>query len=130
MQAKATNNNSVNIEVQVVYNEVQSNPMQNEFAFIYHIRIQNKSKHSVQLLRRHWHIHDTALMQREVEGEGVIGQKPILHPSEIFTYSSGCIITSELGKMFGHYIFKNLNVGNEFLAVIPEFALVAPSKLN
>jgi ApaG protein len=67
---------------------------------------------------------------REVEGEGVVGQKPILHPGESYSYSSGVIINTELGKMHGFYIFKNLHSTKQMEVAIPQFLLVAPFKMN
>jgi ApaG protein len=128
MNTKVTH--GVTISVEVFYNQQQSNFLQNEFAFAYKIIMKNNSANTVQLLRRHWFIHDSNITMREVEGEGVVGQKPILHPGESYEYASGAIINTELGKMFGFYTFKNLHTEKKFEVEIPEFQLIAPFKMN
>jgi len=64
------------------------------FAFGYRVTIENQSKDSVQLMARHWKIYDSLNAPEIVDGEGVIGKKPVLKPGEKQTYSSGCLLTS------------------------------------
>lgn len=49
------------------------------FAFSYEITIENHSKDSVQLVTRHWEIFDSLNNLEIVDGEGVIGKKPVLN---------------------------------------------------
>ncbi|MBA4139826.1 MAG: ApaG domain, partial [Segetibacter sp.] len=67
---------------------------------------------------------------REVEGEGVVGQQPILKPGEQFQYVSGCNLRTEMGKMFGKYVMENQNNKQTFEVNIPAFEMVVPFKLN
>src|SRR5690554_7959575 len=69
------------------------------YAFTYHITINNQSKDSVQLLSRHWEILDALNDIEMVDGEGVVGKKPILKSGETYTYSSGCLLVSPFGAM-------------------------------
>ena len=55
------------------------------FAFSYEITIENHSKDSVQLISRHWEIFDSLNNREIVDGEGVIGKKPVLRPGESHT---------------------------------------------
>ena len=48
------------------------------FSFSYTITIENHSKDTVQLLMRHWEIYDSLNGVTIVDGEGVVGQKPVL----------------------------------------------------
>ena len=64
------------------------------FAFSYEITIENHSKDSVQLTSRHWEIYDSLNELEIVDGEGVIGKKPVLKPGELHTYNSGCLLSS------------------------------------
>ena len=41
---------------------------------------------------------------REVEGEGVVGSQPLLHPGESFEYSGGCVLETPHGAMHGSYM--------------------------
>lgn len=85
----------------------------------------------VKLLSRHWYIFDSIQIQREVEGEGVIGLQPVIKPGDTFEYTSWCPLQSALGKMHGHYSFLELSdVGHKIQVEIPEFVLVASFVLN
>jgi len=120
----------ISITVETYYNYEQSNPLLNEYAFAYKVTIDNFSNFPVKLLRRHWQIFDSNATHREVEGEGVVGQQPILEPGESFQYMSGVSIRTEIGRMLGKYQMENMLNKNMFSINIPEFELVAPHKLN
>lgn len=100
------------------------------YAFSYHISIENHSNDSVQLLSRHWEIFDALNSKEIVEGEGVIGKKPVLKPGEIYTYSSGCLLNSPYGSMKGFYNMINFTNSKSFQVEIPSFKLSAPFALN
>ncbi|RKE98329.1 Co2+/Mg2+ efflux protein ApaG [Ichthyenterobacterium magnum] len=100
------------------------------FAFGYKITIENQSKDSVQLNSRHWEILDALNNIEIIEGEGVIGKKPVLKPGESHTYNSGCLLTSPFGAMQGHYNMVNFTTTNKFKVIIPSFKLSAPFALN
>lgn len=120
----------VRISVETNYQQEYSSPMQAHFVFTYRILIENKSDQTVRLLRRHWFIYDANGIIREVEGEGVVGQQPTLEPGQIHEYVSGCNLQTEMGKMRGTYLMERIVDGKQFLAIIPEFMLIAPFKLN
>jgi len=100
------------------------------FAFGYMVTIENQSKDSVQLNYRHWEILDALNNTEFVDGEGVIGKKPVLKPGESHTYTSGCLLTSPFGAMKGHYDMVNLNNTNKIKVAIPSFKLSAQFALN
>lgn len=100
------------------------------FAFGYHITIENQSKDSVQLTSRFWKIKDSLNHTEIVQGEGVIGKKPVLKPGESHTYNSGCILSSPFGSMRGHYNMINFTSSKKFKVTIPSFKLSAPFALN
>jgi ApaG protein len=100
------------------------------FAFGYKVTIENQSKDSVQLNTRHWEILDALNNVEFVDGEGVIGKKPVLKPGESHTYTSGCLLTSPFGGMKGHYDMINLNNSTKFKVAIPSFKLSAQFALN
>ena len=120
----------IKVSVEPTYQPAYSNPDNLKFVFSYQITIENLSDASVQLLRRHWTIVDSNHLKREVEGEGVIGKQPILHPGDSHQYSSWCPITTPMGKMFGTFLMVNLENKERFKAVVPDFQLIAPFKLN
>jgi len=122
--------NGIKISVESSYQSDQSKPIQQQYVFSYEITIENKSSHTVQLLRRHWFIFDSAGIRREVEGEGVIGQQPILKPGELHRYTSWCPLFSGMGKMHGVYSMVRLTDDASFKVRVPEFTMIAPTFLN
>jgi len=100
------------------------------FAFGYLITIENQSKDSVQLTSRFWEIKDALNNNETVEGEGVIGKKPVLKPGESHTYNSGCLLSSPFGAMKGYYNMINFTSARKFKVTIPSFKLSAPFALN
>ncbi len=98
--------------------------------FSYWITIRNHSTETIQLERRHWFISDGFEHDREVEGEGVVGQTPILEPNQEFSYQSWCPTVSELGVMSGYYQFRLLRTSEEFDVEIPAFVLMPSYQLN
>lgn len=122
--------NGIKISVENYYQPNQSKPEQNQYVFAYNINIENKSTHTVQLLRRHWHIFDAIGERREVMGEGVIGKQPILKPGESHSYTSWCPLVSGIGKMHGTFSMIRLTDDARFEVEVPEFKMIEPPKLN
>ncbi len=100
------------------------------YAFGYRVTIENQSKDSVQLTERHWKIYDSLNDIEIVDGEGVIGKKPVLKPGELHVYNSGCLLTSPIGSMKGHYRMVNFTNTKRFKVTIPTFRLCAPFAIN
>ncbi|MBA4738754.1 MAG: Co2+/Mg2+ efflux protein ApaG [Flavobacteriaceae bacterium] len=100
------------------------------YAFEYSVKIENQSKELVQLDSRHWVILDSLNEEETVDGEGVIGKKPVLKPGQSHTYTSGCLLASPYGAMYGYYRMINLNSTKKFNVMIPVFKLSAPFSLN
>lgn len=122
--------NGIKVSVDAAYQSAYSRPLEMKYIFAYHVTIENLSADTVQLLRRHWYIFDSNGVIREVEGEGVIGQQPILAPGEVHEYASWSPLMTEMGKMAGTYLFLNQSDNEQFRVKIPEFKLLAPFKLN
>lgn len=100
------------------------------YAFSYQVTIQNQGKDAVQLTHRHWDIYDTLKQTEIVDGEGVIGKKPVLKPGESHTYSSGCLLAGPIGAMRGYYQMVNFASTTKFKVAIPTFNLSAPFAIN
>ena len=120
----------VKVSVVTEYQPEYSTPLQSHFVFAYKISIENCSDQTVQLLRRHWFIYDSDGSVREVEGEGVVGQQPVLEPGETHEYVSGCNLKTSIGKMKGTYSMEKIVDGKNFMVNIPEFIMIAPYRLN
>lgn len=122
--------NDIKITVEPRYEPEYSNALEPKFIFSYHITIENLGREEVQLLRRHWQIWDSNGIVREVEGEGVVGEQPILQPGEFYSYSSWCQFYTPIGKMQGTYLMIRLSDQQTFFVDIPPFSMMAPQVLN
>lgn len=120
----------VKISVNPSFRADLSHVEDNNFFFDYEILIENHNPFTVQLMHRDWFIFDSLDMPKYVSGEGVVGQQPILEPGEVYTYRSGCELTSEIGYMKGFYTFKQIGNNNQFQVLIPTFDLYFPPRLN
>jgi ApaG protein len=120
----------VNIIVETSYQPDQSNPLNSEFLFAYRITIENLTAHPVKLHSRHWHIIDSNGTHREVEGDGVVGQQPVISPGNSYQYTSAANLHSDMGKMYGSYLIEDLFNKKKITVAIPEFQLIAPAKMN
>lgn len=101
-----------------------------QYAFSYSIEIENRSNDIVQLISRFWNIKDSLNNPIIVQGEGVVGEKPILMPGEKHSYTSGCLLNSPIGAMDGHYNLLSFNSEKEFKVPIPLFKLNAAFSLT
>ena len=120
----------VTVSVETFYQESASQPDTGHFVFAYRICIENHSENTLKLLRRHWYIIDGNGTRREVEGDGVVGQQPVLEPEQKHEYVSGCNLQSEIGKMYGTYLMERQIDGSTFYVEIPEFIMEVPYRLN
>lgn len=120
----------IKISVKTEYEGSFTKDRKLQHAFAYSITIENQSKDTVQLITRHWKIKDALNDPIIVTGEGVIGQKPILLPGEKHSYTSGCLLESAMGAMYGHYNLVNFATTKRFRVPIPLFNLSAPFSMN
>ncbi|MFO1187407.1 MAG: Co2+/Mg2+ efflux protein ApaG [Alphaproteobacteria bacterium] len=116
---------AITVEVQPMYLEDQSSPDEEHFVWAYRIQILNEGPETVQLLRRHWKITDANGQVIEVEGEGVVGEQPVLEPGSAFEYTSGTPLTTPYGIMAGEYQMETA-AGVPFEVEIPAFSLSSP----
>lgn len=116
--------NGIKINVETSYLPDKSNPDHNYYVYAYYVTIENTLQDTVQLLSRHWIITDGMGNKREVKGEGVIGEQPILTLSEKHAYQSWSPLPTKMGKMEGSYMMLNLKTNKKFEVQIPAFILV------
>lgn len=102
-----------------------SSPEDGKFLWLYTITIENFNATQVQLIRRKWLITDEQGTSIVIEGDGVIGEKPIIKPGEGFKYFSGIPLSTPSGIMMGTYYLIN-EAGENFEADIPAFSLDSP----
>lgn len=118
--------NDITVSVEPYFLDQESEPDDSHFVWGYQVQIENNGVETVQLERRHWIITDGNGETHEVEGEGVVGEQPVLEPGDIYEYTSGAPLNTESGFMVGSYKMK-LNDGTYFDVEIPAFSLDIPT---
>ena len=119
----------IDVSVTTRYLAAQSQPEQSRYAFSYTVTIVNNGELPAQLLSRHWIITDGDGRVQEVRGAGVIGQQPHIEPGASHTYSSGTVMTTQVGTMQGSYRMLAED-GKRFDATIAPFRLAVPGALH
>lgn len=116
----------ITVRVAVNYLPEQSRVEAGKWFWVYHIRIENHSDQTVQLINRHWRITDARGLVNFVDGEGVVGEQPVIAPGGSHDYVSGCPLGTSHGSMEGQFEMHRED-GTRFLAAIPFFPLAAPA---
>ncbi len=119
----------IRVTVRSQYLPERSSPKAAQYAFAYTVRIANEGEATAQLRSRHWIITDADGKVQEVRGEGVVGEKPVLKPGQMFEYTSWCMLATPHGSMRGTYQMV-ADDGEPFDALIAPFALALPYSLN
>ena len=113
------------VRVSVSFLPEQSEPASHRWFWAYHIRLENGGAEEVQLLTRRWVITDGRGARHIVEGEGVVGEQPVIAPGQSYDYVSGCPLDTPTGAMEGSYQMIGAD-GEIFEARIPGFQLIGP----
>jgi len=130
MNPVSATTHGIKVTVLPHYHEEMSKPSLNKFVHSYQVRITNHSGLDVQLMSRNWLITDANSKVRNVIGDGVIGQQPILEPEQSHHYKSWCPMSTPVGKMSGSYTMVIMVDNSVFEVEIPEFRLIADFKNN
>lgn len=120
-----TTTRSIQVTVEPTFVEAESSPDDSRYFWAYAVEITNNGDEVVQLHSRYWRITDAYGRTEEVRGEGVVGEQPVLRPGEVFSYTSGCPLTTPSGIMVGSYQMQN-DKGDVFSIAIPAFSLDLP----
>lgn len=115
----------VTVTVMPVYIDERSNPESSQYFWAYRVVIENQSGQTLQLLTRYWKITDSNGRVEEVQGDGVVGEQPVLKTGENFSYTSGCPLSTPSGIMVGSYFMQN-DDGEMLEVAIPAFPLDLP----
>ena len=128
MYSKITN--GVKVTVTPYFLDDQSSPQEDHYVWAYQVNIKNSSSNTMKLNHRNWVIIDANGKVINVQGEGVVGEFPILKPGESFEYTSGTPLKTNNGIMQGFYLMSQNN-GEQLKIDIPAFSLDSPySKKN
>ena len=126
----------INVRVASFFLEDQSEPDEGRYVWAYRVVIENRGEQTVQLLSRTWRITDGRGRTFLVEGEGVVGEQPVLEPGAAFEYTSGTPLETPSGFMTGQYhmvahgrgpaVSLADPSGEPFDVAIPAFSLDCP----
>lgn len=120
---------NITINIRTRFLEEQSVPANNQYAFAYTVSVTNTGSETIQLLSRYWLITDGNNEQKEVRGDGVVGEQPWIAAGDTFEYTSGAMLKTAVGTMEGSYQMVTQS-GEHFDAVIPRFSLNNPKSLH
>ncbi len=115
----------IEVTVEPAYCPERSDPDQSAHFWTYTIEITNLGHETVQLLSRRWMIIDAHGKRMDVAGPGVVGEQPMLGPSDSFRYTSGVPLNTTSGVMSGAYEMIT-DEGERFEIEVPTFSLDAP----
>ena len=118
--------NDIEITVWPEFIDSKSSIIGDLFIWAYHVRIDNRGTDAVKLTNRYWRIIDEKGIVQEVNGEGIIGEQPLIAPSGSHQYSSGVHLRYPSGIMNGSYRMQKEN-GETFDVKIPTFSLDVPN---
>jgi len=121
----------INVRVAAFYLEDQSEPDEGRYVWAYRVVIENHGTQTVQLLRRTWRITDARGRTFLAQGEGVVGEQPVLEPGQAFEYTSGTPLETPSGFMSGQYHMVTragtpAEISEAFDVTIPPFSLDSP----
>lgn len=117
--------NGLRVKVEdVVYMPSLDTPPDKPHPFVYFISIHNDSPLPVTIRGRKWVVREAGGEVTVVEGEGVVGQTPVIEPGGSFSYNSYHVVAGAAvveGAFFGETA-----AGDWIFTRIPEFRLEVP----
>jgi ApaG protein len=94
------------------------------YAFVYYITIHNDSTRTVTIRGRKWIVTDREGRKSILEGDGVVGEFPVLRPGEQYHYNSYHLIAND-SVAEGAYLAQD-EQQNRVLTRIPRFTMQIP----
>ena len=116
---------NIQIEIEPSFVPERSDPDNKQYFYAYKIRITNLGDFSARVIHRHWKIKDGNGKVYEVQGSGVVGEQPMIAPSEHYEYTSFCPLHSPYGNMRGKLQMID-QFGNRFWVNVPVFFFRQP----
>lgn len=108
----------------VVYMPSLEAPAHKPHPFVYFISIHNESSVPVTLRGRKWVVQEDGGEVTVVEGDGVVGQCPVIEPGGDFSYNSYHVVAGR-ARVSGAF-FGETGTGEWIFTRIPEFRLEVP----
>jgi len=125
-RAYEANTRDILVRVRAYYLDDQSEPENSRYVWAYRVAVENRGRVTVKLVGRTWRITDGIGRTQTVQGEGVVGEQPVLQPGQAFEYTSGTPLPTPSGFMAGAYHMVAAESGEHFDIEIPAFSLDSP----
>jgi ApaG protein len=109
----------------LVYRHIPEESPDRPHCFVYFITIRNGTDQTLTIKGRKWVVAHDDGSTTVVEGDGVVGQTPILEPGQHFTYNSQHCIQSPRATAEGSYLAITEG-GEKVVTRIPCFEMVVP----
>ncbi len=117
------------IQVRPFYVQDKSDEEAEIYFYAYRVSMRNDSDQPLKLMKRNWIVKDGNGKVEVINGEGVVGQRPVLQPGESFNYTSFCVLQTPTGNMRGRYQFEDPS-GHLLWIDIPLFFLRKPETFH
>ena len=108
----------------VIYMPSLDAPEEKPHPFVYFISIHNESPVPVRIRGRKWVVQEDEGEITVVEGDGVVGQTPLIEPGGHFSYNSYHVVAR--GARVSGAFFGETAAGDWIYAKIPSFQLEVP----
>lgn len=108
----------------VVYMPSLDAPIEKPHPFVYFISIHNDSQVPVTIRGRKWIVREDSGDVTVVEGDGVVGQSPVIEAGGHFSYNSYHVVAGR-AQVAGAFFGQTAN-GEWIFTPIPEFRLEVP----
>lgn len=100
-------------------------PPDKPYSFVYFISIHNGSDRTITIKGRKWVVTNSRGEVTAIEGDGVVGEFPVLGPGEKFSYNSRHILDTVRAIAEGSYLGVD-DAGRRVFVRIPTFEMVVP----
>lgn len=111
----------------VDYQPDAATPPDRPHCFVYFITIRNDTGGPVTIKGRKWVVTNDGGEITAVEGEGVVGEYPVIQSGENFSYNSFHLLNARSAIAEGSYLGMD-DQGRKVVTRIPRFKMVVPEK--
>jgi ApaG protein len=109
----------------VIFQPYATVPPDRPHCFVYFITIHNDTELAITIKARKWVVTNADGQITAVEGDGVVGEFPEIHPGEKFTYNSFHLLSTKSARAEGSYLGVDAH-GRKVLTRIPPFEMKVP----
>ena len=113
----------------VIFYPAFESPPERPYCFVYFITIHNETGHTVTIKGRKWVVTNGRGEVTAVEGDGVVGQFPIIPSGERFSYNSFHLLDTRTASAEGSYLGIDAQ-SRKLVTRIPRFEMTVPEDVE